>query len=216
MFYKLTFDMDRIDEGIKEGTNTIYAEADNMDEIEYEGVKKGFFHNVILTPRTIRDWPEVIFYYSSKASGLESDYLLNIRSWPVVHVRVFEEFKKRGIRGVQYLAVKLVDVATGRVNADYVLMYVENFIDAFDLEKSEYVYDEEYDFYTFLPKKTYLNERVCAGYDIFRCAKSVAAVYVSGKIKEIVQENRWTGFCFQKTVDISPNKDYTSIVNDDY
>ena len=83
-----------------------------MDEIEYEGVKKGFFHNVILTPRTIRDWPEVIFYYSSKASGLESDYLLNIRSWPVVHVRVMEEFKKRGIRGVQYLAVKLVDVAT--------------------------------------------------------------------------------------------------------
>lgn len=196
MFYKLTFDMDSIDEGIKNGTNTIYAEADNLDEIEYEGVKKGFFHNVILSPRTIRDWPEVIFYYSSKASDLESDYLLNIRSWPIIHERVREEFHRRGIRGVQYPAVKLVDVVTHRVNTDYVLLYVENFIDAFDLERSEYFYDEEYDFYTFLPGKTYLNEDVCSGYDIFRCSKSVAAVYVSGKIKEIVEENRWTGFHF--------------------
>lgn len=198
MFYKLTFDMDRIDEGIKDGTNTIYAEADNMDEIEYEGVKKGFFHNVILSPRVIRDWPEVIFYYSSKASDLESDYLLNIRSWPIVHARVMEEFNRRGIGGVQYLAVKLVDVVTHRVNTNYVLLYIENFIDAFDMKRSEYLYDEEYDFYTFLPKKTYLNKGVCSGYDIFRCSKSVAAVYVSEKIKEIAAENKWTGFYFQE------------------
>ena len=43
MFYKLSFDMERIDESIKGRTNTIYAETTNMDEIEYEDVKKGFF-----------------------------------------------------------------------------------------------------------------------------------------------------------------------------
>lgn len=42
MFYKLSFDMDRVDEFIEDETNTIYAEATNMDEIEYEDVKKGF------------------------------------------------------------------------------------------------------------------------------------------------------------------------------
>lgn len=39
MFYKLSFDMDRVDESIKDGTNTIYAETTNMNKIEYEGVK---------------------------------------------------------------------------------------------------------------------------------------------------------------------------------
>lgn len=42
MYYKLSFDMDRLDESIKAGTDTIYAEATNMDEIEYENVKKVF------------------------------------------------------------------------------------------------------------------------------------------------------------------------------
>lgn len=43
MYYKLSFDMDKIDKSIDDGTNTIYAETTNMDEIEYENVKKGFY-----------------------------------------------------------------------------------------------------------------------------------------------------------------------------
>ena len=196
MFYKLEFDMDRIDEAIKEGTNTIWAEATNMEEIVYEGIKKGFFHNVILSPRIIHNWPNVEFYYSSKASDLESDYLLNIKRWPIIHVRVMEEFNKKEIKGVQYFPIKLVDIVTQEVNDHYVLMYIENFIDAFDMEKSKYSYNEEYNFYTFIPKETYLNESVCSKYDIFRCSKSVAGIYVSEKIRQIVNENQWIGFCF--------------------
>lgn len=61
MFYKLSFDMDMVDESIKDGANTIYAETTNMDEIEYEDVKKGFFDNIILAPRSINNWPNVEF-----------------------------------------------------------------------------------------------------------------------------------------------------------
>ena len=198
MFYMLLFDMDRIDDAIKEGTNTIWAEATNMNEIEYEGVKKGFFDNIILSPRSINNWPNVEFYYSSKASNLESDYLLNVKRWPIVHIRVMEEFNKKGVRGVQYFPIKLIDVVTQKVNTNYVLMYIENFIDAFDMEKSKYKYDEKYNYYTFLPKDTYINESICSEYDIFRCSKSVAAIYVSKKIRQIVIENQWIGFCFYK------------------
>ena len=42
--------MNRIDESIKNGTNTIYAETTNMDEIEYSDMKKGSFDNIILAP----------------------------------------------------------------------------------------------------------------------------------------------------------------------
>ena len=196
MFYKLSFDMDRVDESIKGGTNTIYAETTNIDEIEYEDVKKGFFDNIILTPRSINNWPNVEFYYSSKASKLESDYLLNVKRWPIVHIRVMEEFNKKGIRGVQYFPIKLIDVVTQKVNTNYVLLYIVNFIDAFDMEKSKYKYNEKYDFYTFMPKETFLNQRICLGYDIFRCSKSVAAIYVSEQIKKIAEDNQWIGFTF--------------------
>ena len=52
------------------------------------------------------------------------------------------------------------------------------------------------DFYTFIPKETYLNQSICSEYDIFRCSKSVAAIYVSDKIKKIVDSNNWVGFTF--------------------
>lgn len=196
MFYKLSFDMDRVNESIKGGTNTIYAETTNMDEIEYEDVKKGFFDNIILSPRSINNWPNVEFYYSSEASNLESDYLLNVKRWPIVHIRVMEEFNKKGIRGLQYFPIKLIDVVTQKINTNYVLMYIVNFIDAFDMEKSKYRYNEKYGFYTFMPKETFLNQSICSEYDIFRCSKSVAAIYVSEQIKKIAEDNQWLGLTF--------------------
>ena len=104
--------MIRIDESIKNGTNTIYAETTNMDEIEYSDMKKGSFDNIILAPYLINNWPNVEFYYSSKVSDLQSDYLLNIKRWPIVHIRVMEEFNKRGINGIQYFPIRLIDVVT--------------------------------------------------------------------------------------------------------
>ena len=196
MFYKLSFDMERIDESIKGRTNTIYAETTNMDEIEYEDVKKGFFDNIILSPRSINNWPNIEFYYSSKVSNLESDYVLNVKRWPIVHIRVMEEFNKKGIGGVQYFPIKLIDVVTQRINTNYVLMYILNFIDAFDMEKSKYKYNEKYDFYIFIPKETFLDQSICSKYDIFRCSKSVATIYVSEQIKKIVEDNQWIGFTF--------------------
>lgn len=196
MFYKLIFDMDKVDESIKNGTNMIYAETTNIDEIVCEGVKKGFFDNIILAPHIISKWPNVEFYYSSEVSTLESDYLLNVKRWPIVHRRVMKEFNKREINGVQYFPIKLVDVVTQKVNQNYVLMYIENFIDAFDMKKSKYRYNAKYNFYTFIPKETYLNKNICSKYDIFRCSKSVASIYVSEKIRKIVEENNWVGFSF--------------------
>lgn len=200
MFYKLTFDMDRIDESIEKGTNTIYAETTNIDEIEYPSVNKGFFDNIILSNRRIEDlsWPDVEFYYSSKASNLESEYLLNIKRWPIIHKKVQREFEKQSIEGIQFLPIKLIDVATNDINDNYVVMNILNFIEAYDLDKSKYKYNEKYDYYTFLPHETYLDKTVCGQYDIFRCTKSVSAIYVSEKIKQLIEDNKWVGFELQK------------------
>lgn len=197
-FYKLVFDMDGLDASIAEGKNPIYAEATNMNEIVHADVKKGFFDNYIYAPRSIRDWPEVEFYYSSKASARESDYLMNIKRWPLIHRRVMEAFMEAGIEGLQYFPVRLIDVVTQECNSNYVVMYIENFIDAYDMERSKYRYNEKYDFYTFMPMETYLNQSVCAAYDIFRCSKNPPPIYVSEKIKALAEVQGWTGFGFYR------------------
>lgn len=198
MFYKLSFDMDSIDNLIKEKKNTIYAEATNIDEIEYEDIKKGFFDNIIFSPRIIKEWPEVNFYYSSKVSTIENEYLLNIKRWPIIHNKVVDEFKRIGINGIQFYPINLIDSITQNINCNYSLMYIENFIDAFDMSKSKYKYNEKYNFYTFVPQETYLNSEICSGYDIFRCSKSVSSIFVSEKIKNIIEQNQWNGFCLYK------------------
>lgn len=188
--------MERDNEAIKTGTNTIYAEKSNLKEIEYPGFKVGYFSNIIFSDCDIKEWPETIFYYSSKASNLESDFLINIVKWPIIHLRVMQKLQDAGIEGIRYLPVKLYDVVTDCINQNYMVMYITNFIDGYDLKKSEYKYFEKYDYYTFLPGKTFLNQVVCNGYDIFRCTKNKPAIYVSQKFKDIIDANHFIGFQF--------------------
>ena len=73
-------------------------------------------------------------------------------------------------------------------------MFTTNFIEAFDMKKSKYTYDEKYNYYSFLPHLTYMNDKVCKNHDVFRCVYSKPTLYVSDKIKKIVELNNWTGF----------------------
>lgn len=196
MFYKLDFDMERDNKELSKGKNSIYAQQSNLKEIEYPGFKKGFFNTIIFSNCNIKNWPEVIFYYSSKASRIESDYLINIVKWPIIHIRVMKKLQESGIKGILYLPIKLYDVVTNTINLNYVVMYITNFIDGYDMEKSHYEYLEKYDYYTFLPGKTFLNHSICDGYDIFRCTKNKPAIYVSQKFKDIIDVNKFIGFRF--------------------
>lgn len=198
MIYELVFNMERIDKSIQDGTNTIYAEESNLDEVEALDIKKGFFRHVITNGEKINEWPNIEFYYSSKASELESEYLLNSWRWPIVHKKVRNEFNNRDIKGIQYLPIKLIDVVTNEENKNYVVMNILNHIEAIDMDKSDYTYNEKYDLYSFIPHTTYLNKDVCSNYDIFRASKRSSVIYVSQKIKDIVEEKNWIGFEFYK------------------
>lgn len=198
MFYQLSFDMERIDAAIQQGCNTIYAQTSNLKEIEYEGYKKGFFRNAIFSSKPIEKWPEIIFYYSSLASNIESEYLLNIVQWPIIHIKVKEQFVKSGIKGIKYIPIKLVDVVTNNINENYVAMYITNFIDAYDMSKTSFRYNEKYNSYSFTPNKIFLNVDICQNHDIFRCEKHPAIIYVSQRMKDIVDEKNWIGFAFHQ------------------
>lgn len=196
MYYKLTFNFDLIDKSIENGTYPIYAEVSNLEEIEYPGIKQGFFRNVFFETngREITDWPVVDFYYSSKVSTLENEYLSNVNNWLVVHKKVKKEFEKQKIQGIQYLPVRVVDVLTHSVNHNYYAVNILNRIDGIDMEASEWEYEEEDDVYFFEPKGMVLDEQKCERYDIFRCTKDTICIFVSEKIKKIFEKNNWQWF----------------------
>ena len=195
MYYKLTFNHDLIDESIDNGTYPIYAEVSNLKEIEYPGIKQGFFRNIFFETngREITNWPVVHFYYSSKVSTLENEYLSNVNNWLIVHKKVKKEFEKQKIQGIQYLPVRVVDVLTHSVSHNYYAVNILNWIDGIDMEASEWEYEEEDDAY-FEPKGMVLDEQKCEGYDIFRCTKDTICIFVSEKIKKIFEKNNWQWF----------------------
>jgi len=196
MFYKMSFNRNCVDYDNLNHENTIYAEKSNTNSIEHLDIKKGWFSYIITLGKIINDWPVVKFYYNSNKSVWENEFLLNIDTWPIIHKKVQQEFEENGIHGIQYLPIKLIDVVTNQVNTNYVVMNILNFIEAIDLEKSTYTYNEKYDLYSFLPHTTYLDVNVCQNYDIFRATKSSISIYVSQKIKDIAEENKWIGFEF--------------------
>ncbi|MEF9920500.1 MAG: hypothetical protein RR741_05220 [Erysipelotrichaceae bacterium] len=192
--------MDKIDKVLNTDQYPIYAGVSNLEEIKYRDIKQGWFVHVLteMKGEEIKDWPLVDFYYASDVSIVESENLLNIDDWPIIHASVMEEFKKKHIEGIQYLPIRLVDTVTHKVNHNYYVMNILNWIDPIDMKKSEYEYDEEYNFYSFLPPKTYFLEEKCKEYDIFKCTKMPIGIYVSDKIKKIFDDNNWDWFLLRK------------------
>ena len=148
-YYKLACDVGRIDKAIDEGTNTIFADDSNLNDITYKRVKKGFFCYCIVKGEFLDEWPVVEFYYKSTESSLENEYLLNVDRWPIVHKIVKEKFEVIGIDGIQYLPVKLIDVVSNKVSDNYYVMNILHCIEAYDMTKSIYTYNEKYDMYNF-------------------------------------------------------------------
>lgn len=194
-YYKMNFDMEAYDNLLAE-EGYIYSDSCNIEDIEVTGVKKGYFNNIIFKSSFDFSWPRVEFYYDSEEADKESDFLGNVVRWPVVHKNVKESIVNNEIQGISFFPVYLVDIRTKEVNNNYYLLFIHNFIDAFDMEKSQYKYNQKYDFYTFVPKKTYINTGNCLEYDIFRADKSPSMIFVSEKFKKIIEDNKFNGFAF--------------------
>ncbi len=195
-YYQMNFDMEMFDNSVSEGNPFIYADSSNIDSIEVEGVKKGFFNGVILNNSIDFPWPDIEFYFSSQEAHRECDFLGNIARWPIIHKNVRYVITQNNIQGVSFYPVNLIDSCTNKKNENYYLLFISNFIDAFDMEKSQYKYNQKYNFYTFIPKKTFLDINNCYGYDIFRAEKSPSMIFVSEKLKKIIEDCKFSGFRF--------------------
>lgn len=193
MVYELNVDVELYENAEEKNENIILVYETNINEIEYDGFKKQSFHTCILKNMFFEEWPIVEFYYDSQKGNNGLHYLWNINDWPVIHKDVMNRFIQMEIKGVEYYPIRLVDKKTGSINNDYVLMYIRNFIDAYDMEKSKYNYIEKLNVYIFEPHGIVMNQEECSKYDIFRCNQFVSIIYISERIRDEIVQNDWIG-----------------------
>lgn len=197
MYYKLVYNMDLVDYISEKGERYIYCDNDNLDEIEYSGYQKGFFTQVLYSDTKI-DWPNVEFYYNSLETRLESDYLGNIASWPLLHKNVISTLRGLNLQGVEFYPIKVIDEITEEINKDYFVLHITNLVDAFDMKNSKYRHNEKYDAYFFDPKGEQFDYEKVRGHDILREIHKPTVVFVSESFRQLVIEKGWTGFCFYR------------------
>lgn len=199
MIYEFGIDDVLYEMAIKKKENIIYVNETNVIDVECNGFSKGFFNTCVLTDTIFSEWPNIEFYYNSKKANKGLDGLGNIESWPVIHKNVMDRFKEMEIKGVEYYPIKLVDKKTGSINNDYVLMYIRNFIEAYDMEKSKYNYIEKLNVYIFEPHGIVMKQEESVNYDIFRCNKFSSIIYVSQRVRDEIVSNGWTGLKTSET-----------------
>lgn len=180
-YYKLIYEY----ENDKKYVNCNFANIQGMDEY---AVSSGNF---------ISEWKPIVFEYSGDEGDIMTDYIANIFRWLIVSNKFLLLVNNMGFSAkFQFLPVKLRDVCSNIENEFYGVLNILDIVDAFDLEHSKYDVFELDNERIFLVEKYALRKGAVKGYDIFRLKNDTIPVFVSEKIKKIIEENQLLGFDF--------------------
>lgn len=190
-FYEMSFFYDEFD---KSNSYSLMAQRTNVDEIEIDGIPKGNVSKIIYGQGEINDLKDAKFFIDGYCEQTLDDYLRNIINWPLVSEKTKNALGE--VNGIRFYPVSIINGEDNEIIATYYLLYIENFIDAYNMEKSKYRYNQKHNIYFFMPMDIYMNENVCNNYDIFRCNQNNTHIYVSEKIKSIIENQGLTGVKF--------------------
>lgn len=126
-----------------------------------------------------------------------SDYVANVYRWFIVSSD-FCNLSDKVVSGanIQYLSVKLVDTISNIVNETYKVANILDLVDAFDLEHSQYDEFELDDENINSIEKYALKKTEVEEHDIFRLKSDTIPIFISERIKKLIEENGLLGFDF--------------------
>ena len=157
----------------------------------------GMDEHCLIYGNVLKDiWNTPTFYYNPDEFSVWSDYLFNTFHWPIVSdifVQKTSDFLKKSI---EVLNVNIINIQTNDINCTYKAINIVNIIDAIDYENSLYskvLLDEEE---ILLVRKHVLQKKVVDGYDIFRLKNDAIPIFISEKLKKVIENNKLTGFDF--------------------
>lgn len=180
-YYKLIYDYDNDDNFINCSIGCI------GDMNEY----------VTSNGKIIKDWKDVVFKYHSDEGNVMSDYVANVYRWLIVSSNFcFLINKMISSTNIQYLPIKLVETNSGIENETYKVANILDVVDALDLKHSQYDIFELNDEKIISVEKYALKASEIKGHDIFRLKSDTIPIFISERIKKIIEENELSGFAF--------------------
>lgn len=180
-YYKLIYDYENDDDYI----NCNVGYIGDMDEY--------VMSNGIL----IKDWNPVLFEYNSNEGNIMSDYIANVYRWFIVSNNFCSLISKVVPNTlIQFLPVKLVDKVSNAINETCKVANILDVINALDLENSQYDVFELEDEKMISVEKYALKASEVKEHDIFRLKNDTIPIFISEKIKKLIEENGLVGFAF--------------------
>lgn len=155
--------------------------------------------------KSMRDWDAAAWFQAKKPKndGNPDDILQNALGLPIYSARLQNALKKSGVRGIQYLPIKVLR-PNGSLIDGFAIANILNLIPALDLEKSDYdLFPNDY----FLPerrgqfraiRKAVLRRASLSEHDIIRLKEFELNIYVSERFKKVFEEGKFTGYSFHE------------------
>ncbi|MDP4147337.1 MAG: hypothetical protein Q8936_23175 [Bacillota bacterium] len=179
--YILDYDVERFE------NRGVMAYNNNYNEIDIHCVRRGVF---------IKEWDDSITFYVDLSEGIVvNDYLDNNLSWLIVSDNFKKVIEDAGIDGIQYLPINIMSKGGNEKLGNYYVANIYNLLNAVDMNESEYIQFRSggYSIVKYAVKAD--NIKNC---DIFRLKEGIVPIFVSEKMKKLIQYNKLTGFAFTK------------------
>lgn len=150
--------------------------------------------------KLIQDWKEVVLEYNPNNGNIMTDYVANVYRWLIVSNKFRSEIKEIVSDKIQYLPIKIVNSINKEENSLYQVANILDVVDALDLDSSQYDIFELDDEKIISVEKYALKKTKIQEHHIFRLKNDTIPVFVSEKIKNIVEKNKLLGFAFIEVV----------------
>lgn len=180
-YFKLVYDFENDDD-------YVIVKSSNKAEDYDSDIVKG---------ELIDNWDKNIkFEYNIDDGKILSDYLASDNGWVIVSKK-FQDVMKEIIEGnIQYLDIGIINNKTKEEDNTYKIVNVTKLLDALDLENSVYDFFELDDEKILSVEKYALKQDVIKNCNIFKLKDETIPVFVSEKVKDIVEQNSLIGFQF--------------------
>jgi len=180
-FYTITYDMDKYE---RSGIMAYHSELNDLDMY------------VVSRGRIIDNWnSNITFNYDLSEGNVITDYICNDLSWLIISDRFKRTMEQSGVSGIQYLNVNIIDKNNNESLGEFYVANICNLIHGIDMDKSGYI-DCGNNIKVFVTPV--LKADKVLNYDIFRLIESETEIFISEKIKKIIEDSKLTGFDFTK------------------
>jgi hypothetical protein len=170
-----------------------FDDSDPLAAICTRAELRGVSEYFVYQPEPIDEWPSDVTFYT-EGEHLEDRLIPAPMNWILVSVRVKKALQKMEIEGVQFLPVRVVRQETEEEVRGYHVLHVWRQLSALDEEHTVRLVPKQEDCPQLGIAKVALRREVIGDVDMFRLEDWYIPVYVSRRVKELLQAIKVTGF----------------------